>query len=169
MLLGVQRQLARCPVGHRKPQLLGGLTRQRHQLRELLGGELARAAAALLVVEQVEDHGFKRLVGDLRGGDRGKLVASCGDAAPPTRHALRVDVQQRRQGHGGLAVGGPEDDPDALGKPPLDRPRSCQPFQDRPLPRVQLNAGCMSAHGATLILQIDQRNFSELQPGCTRR
>jgi hypothetical protein len=77
-------------VGHRQSQLLRVPAGERHDLRQLLGRELAGAAAAVLVREHLQDLLLQLLVRDL--GRYGSLQPLLGRSPPasPAPHPLLI-------------------------------------------------------------------------------
>ncbi len=58
-------------MGHREPELLGLLARQRHELSQLLGSELAGTAASFLIAQQIDEERFQVVLGNIVGRHRG--------------------------------------------------------------------------------------------------
>jgi hypothetical protein len=147
-------------VSHRQSQLLRVLAGQRHDLRQLLGRELARAAAAVLVREHREHHLLQLLVPHLGRGGRRELLLGCRPAPAPASDKLLVDTEEARLRGGRLAIGRPQHHLDPFSQPALDGTRPCQPLKNRPLPWRENDGGSPSTHSSTLILAILGRKFS---------
>ena len=62
-LFGFVGQFALGPLRDGPPALERGLTRERHNLRDLLRGELGGLATARGIAEHLQDQRFERLVG----------------------------------------------------------------------------------------------------------
>lgn len=142
---------------HRHAQLAGRAARQGDQIGQLLRRELARAAAALLIAEHLDDGGLQHLIG-LRG--RGcELLARLGEPLSPARHPLRVDAQLRRHVDGRASLGALEHDLHALGEAALERAQPAKLVEDVALRRKQLDRGSASTHAATLIPSIPEVKY----------
>jgi hypothetical protein len=131
---------------HRQPQLLGVLARQGEQLRQLLGRELARCAAAILIGEYFDDHRFEPFIADVRRLGRRQPLAGCRPTLTPASYALRVNRHGVRLRHVRRTISASQHDLNTFREPPLDGPRSRQALQNRSLPRENLDRRGLSTH-----------------------
>jgi len=107
-------------VGHRQSQRLRVLAGQRHDLRQLLGRELAGAAAAVLVREHREHHLLQLLVPHLGPGGGRELLVGGRPAPAPASDTLLVDAEEARLLGGRLTVGRPQHHLHPFPQPALD-------------------------------------------------
>jgi hypothetical protein len=155
-------------VCDRQPEFLGRLAGQGHDLRQLLGGELARRAWAGLVGQHIDDQRLELLVGHLVAplGLR-QPCALVAPTVPPAQHQLVGHAQRRCLLDRWPPVGRPQHNMNTLGESSFDGPLPANPFQDRALPRKEFEAWSWHSHRAILILPIRQRKFLVLPPART--
>ena len=118
------------------PEFHRVLAGQRDDLRELLGAELARRAAALPIGERVDNQLLKLRVGRLLGPfGVSELRVLVPPPMAPAQNPLRIHTERRSLLDRRAPRGRPQHDLNPLGESPLGRSLAAQPLEDRALPR----------------------------------
>ena len=152
---------------HWHPEVLRRFARQCDDLRQLLGRELRRNTAPLLVGHRGQQHRFQLFIRHLRYRRCRQLLRRCRESPSPSIDPLRVDSQPGRLINTAHAIGGPKNYLHSLGYSPFQLPRARQPLKNLALAWVEHDWTCRLGHRPTLIFSPSPCKPSELQPACT--
>ena len=161
LLLRLARELGR---SHRHPELRGLLAREGNDLRKLLGAELRRDTAAIVVAENVQDERLQIVVVDILLLGAGEHAHDLGPPLSPSPHALSVDAERRCLLDAQLAIGGPEHNLRALNESLFRRRLAAQPLKDGALALRDDDDRRVLRHQGCVIQRADERKWISGSP-----